>query len=152
MREGAPLHDEAEVSNLLECKLNVNTYKLFFVENTEDFLFRRRPAGTSTSDLARARAPQSQERFRRWLEGPTGWAMHLPAGMTAARSEEVTVEGFLHGLGMPHRYNAEGWTTARQSIGTAATGCCIYTTAYDVGGPGSAAGNDASGAVTMDTD
>jgi paired amphipathic helix protein Sin3a len=65
-RSAAGEDEEADlyVDYQLECKICINTYKLFYVEHTEDALFRKRI--TTPSPEASALA---QRRFQRWWNG-----------------------------------------------------------------------------------
>ena len=58
--------EQVEVSNGLECKMCLSTYRLFFVEDTEDFLYRR-------GARARAREISSEKRTSRF----NLWASNL---------------------------------------------------------------------------
>mmetsp|Transcript_17410 Transcript_17410/g.27220 ORF Transcript_17410/g.27220 Transcript_17410/m.27220 type:complete len:229 (+) Transcript_17410:1201-1887(+) len=53
----------------LECKLCLSTYRLFFVEETEDFLYRK-----GSRRAARESLPSSRRdtKFRRWLDSLVG--------------------------------------------------------------------------------
>lgn len=54
--------------NNLECKICVNTYKMFFVENTEDLFSRLHlDKGVHRNEFI----DSSKERFRRWLDSQT---------------------------------------------------------------------------------
>jgi paired amphipathic helix protein Sin3a len=55
-----------ETVNNLECKICVNTYKMFFVENTEDS-FRRRRRAVSAGLLER-RQRSHYQKFSQWLQ------------------------------------------------------------------------------------
>lgn len=55
----------------LECKICINTYKLFYVENTEDSLFRKHSACTHQQN--QEPNPAVQRRFNRWWR--TEWEM-----------------------------------------------------------------------------
>jgi len=46
----------------LECKIAINTYKLFYVENTEDFLYRFHVTGRGNVSARRLK------QFKGWLE------------------------------------------------------------------------------------
>ncbi|KAJ3283299.1 Transcriptional regulatory protein sin3 [Borealophlyctis nickersoniae] len=71
-----------ETRSGLELKICVNTYKIFFVDNTEDY-FRRKRGGAAGSLLGlspdeRKKAEEKanvarRQKFRAWLEGPRGW-------------------------------------------------------------------------------
>lgn len=54
----------------LECKIAINTYKLFYVENTEDFLFRSGGRGT-------AGAEKRKIRFVNWMQNPPALSMDV---------------------------------------------------------------------------
>ncbi|KAI8847373.1 hypothetical protein BC829DRAFT_396748 [Chytridium lagenaria] len=60
---------DVESRSGLELKICLNTYKIFFVENTEDYFFRRRPPVTSTVIESKKNvAEASAARFRSWHE------------------------------------------------------------------------------------
>ena len=50
-----PLLGKCAVSNHLECKICLTSYRLFYVENTEDFFYRPRPhqAAEPATDVLR---------------------------------------------------------------------------------------------------
>jgi len=52
----------------LECKICINTYKLFYVENTEDSLYRKHSA-----PLPKQPEPAVLRRFTRW------WSQEMEA-------------------------------------------------------------------------
>lgn len=54
----------------LELKICVNTYKIFFVDNTEDYFFRR--AGKQPALLEQKRDARNK-RFDAWYNGEDGW-------------------------------------------------------------------------------
>ncbi len=81
----------------LELKICVNTYKIFFVDGTEDYFFRARPrAGTAQAAAAAAttEAPLRPYRPRRTLaamlgdEG-RGWALGLAPEQRAAAARRI---------------------------------------------------------------
>ncbi|KAH6578977.1 hypothetical protein BASA61_010573 [Batrachochytrium salamandrivorans] len=84
--EDPPLH--VETRSGLELKICVNTYKIFFVDNTEDYFCRKRSDGPSVLDSnmggrttlveAQARSRRSS-RFAEWLDGENGWRRGLTA-------------------------------------------------------------------------
>ena len=56
----------------LELKICMNTYKIFFVDNTEDFFYRKLDSGVVDDSLKFVTARHVQ--FREWLDGDsTGW-------------------------------------------------------------------------------
>ncbi|KAJ3114140.1 Transcriptional regulatory protein sin3 [Phlyctochytrium bullatum] len=60
---------DVETRSGLELKICLNTYKIFFVENTEDYFRRKKDASSYPSEEARqAIAEASSARFRSWLE------------------------------------------------------------------------------------
>ena len=59
----------------LELKICLNTYKIFFVENTEDF-FKRTNANPSPSQARRGRNHRIKC-FERWHNGENGWKKSL---------------------------------------------------------------------------
>lgn len=68
------VRETVEVSNQLECKICVNTYKIFYVENTEDYLKHHK-----TRPFSQQQAAAKSAKFRQWLEGPRGWAREQSA-------------------------------------------------------------------------
>jgi paired amphipathic helix protein Sin3a len=74
--EEPPLN--VETKSGLELKICVNTYKIFFVDNTEDYFRRRAPMNRSSLGLLHTEQDVSltekrKDRFIDWLEGPNGW-------------------------------------------------------------------------------
>lgn len=53
--------DDLFVDYNLECKICINTYKLFYVEHTEDFLYRQRRRSSPRPDDS-----NKFRRFARW--------------------------------------------------------------------------------------
>lgn len=83
--EDPPLN--VETKSGLELKICVNTYKIFFVDNTEDYFRRKRSAnvssliGRTVSERTTAENQMRQKRFnkfRQWLDSPAGWKQSLP--------------------------------------------------------------------------
>jgi len=60
-----------EIINRLECKISINTYRMFFVENSEDFFHRR--VSSSTPDKLQKAQKAKKARFTKFLEGDKGW-------------------------------------------------------------------------------
>jgi len=60
-----------EIINRLECKISINTYRMFFVENSEDFFHRR--GSSSTPDKLQKAQKAKKARFTKFLEGDKGW-------------------------------------------------------------------------------
>lgn len=64
------VHEKLEVHNGLECKICCNTYKMFYVEDTEDVLHRqfsrahRQARATKVAAMLKAET----EKFRKWQE------------------------------------------------------------------------------------
>jgi len=48
------------IQNRLECKICLSTYRLFYVEDTEDFFYRRRGSPRYRPN------PKQIEKFRKW--------------------------------------------------------------------------------------
>lgn len=64
----------------LELKICVNTYKIFFVDNTEDYFRRVKKTVVSATQRQAALATQQRVRrnkFEKWLEGAEGWKRGL---------------------------------------------------------------------------
>lgn len=60
-----------EILNRLECKISVNTYRMFFVENSEDYFHRK---GTSSTQDKLQKARKAKEaKFTKFIDGPKGW-------------------------------------------------------------------------------
>jgi paired amphipathic helix protein Sin3a len=59
-----------ETRSGLELKICVNTYKIFFVDNTEDY-FRRLRSGME--DKEKNSRKKRHVKFRNWLESDSGW-------------------------------------------------------------------------------
>jgi len=60
--------DNVEVHNALEVKI-ANTYKMFFVEETEDFFHRRRPQSRLTLERFDQLKKTGIDKLHRWQEG-----------------------------------------------------------------------------------
>ena len=148
-----PAQDSVEVLNQLECKLNVNSYKLFFVENTEDFYHRRVPTGQTTAALAQARAAAAAERFHQWLDGPAGWARQLPANLTAEQAAQAA-ERFLLLAALEGGPTAQAgfMTRAEPLAGTPGKGACKYVTEWTAGAAAPSAASDSAASAAMETD
>lgn len=73
--EEPPLN--VETRSGLELKICVNTYKIFFVDNTEDYFCRKRSFSVnSETQKLNLRAEMERKRtqkFRAWLESEKGW-------------------------------------------------------------------------------
>lgn len=77
------------VANHLECKICMNTYKMFFVANTEDFLYR--PQKALSVEEFKKMGEKRAEKWHRFLEGESGWkrggeanGVDLSVGVSAA--------------------------------------------------------------------
>jgi paired amphipathic helix protein Sin3a len=64
-----------ETRSGLELKICLNTYKIFFVNNTEDFFVRRGVDRSRRSADRRAR----HLKFRAWLDSANGWRKFIPS-------------------------------------------------------------------------
>ena len=79
--EEPPLN--VETKSGLELKICVNTYKIFFVDNTEDYFRRKRQSSSSTLGLKtdhEASISLSKKRtlkFHEWLNSDRGWKAGL---------------------------------------------------------------------------
>jgi paired amphipathic helix protein Sin3a len=60
--------DRLEMVNGLECKICMNTYKMFYVEDTEDYMYRRRPPSATKAERYEAQKKREADRFHAWLE------------------------------------------------------------------------------------
>jgi paired amphipathic helix protein Sin3a len=78
--EEPPLN--VETRSGLELKICVNTYKIFFVDNTEDY-FRRKPAVTLRTDEQVSQ--KRTEKFNNWLDSQKGWK----SGLTSLEAKEL---------------------------------------------------------------
>lgn len=58
--------ENVSLSNGLECKICLTTFKLFYVEETEDFFHRRRPARPAAA--VQASRQKRQDKFHAWLK------------------------------------------------------------------------------------
>jgi paired amphipathic helix protein Sin3a len=100
-----------ETSSGLELKICVNTYKIFFVDNTEDY-FRRISAeenGEREAQRHRSLTAKKNAIFREWLESEDGWKRDLEDGAN-------TFQDWMGGLN-------------RQRISTDTDNYSIYTVA-----------------------
>ncbi|KND04341.1 uncharacterized protein SPPG_00072 [Spizellomyces punctatus DAOM BR117] len=68
-----------ETRSGLEMKICVNTYKVFFVDHTEDYFSRRRSGGAEISRTEADGQRKRFQKFRSWLDGPLGWKRGLNA-------------------------------------------------------------------------
>ncbi|KAI8928211.1 hypothetical protein BC831DRAFT_412149 [Entophlyctis helioformis] len=92
--EEPPLN--VETRSGLELKICVNTYKIFFVDNTEDYFRRRRSGmlgslvGLTAGERKQAESTGRSRRhakFEQWLDGPSGWRKELTADDAANRDK-----------------------------------------------------------------
>ena len=60
-----------EIVNRLECKICINTYRMFFVENSEDY-FHRRGSSLTPEQLFKIRKSK-KDKLAKFLEGANGW-------------------------------------------------------------------------------
>ena len=84
--EEPPLN--VETRSGLELKICVNTYKIFFVDNTEDYFRRKKPqsgAQTAKEILESSNLGKRSKKFGEWVESERGWKR----GMTSSEGEEL---------------------------------------------------------------
>lgn len=62
----AKVMERVELYNGLECKICLTTYKLFYVEDTEDYFHRRRRTPKTAASTAASRTKR-QQKFNTWL-------------------------------------------------------------------------------------
>jgi hypothetical protein len=138
VRTGAALQEDADVRNQLECKLHMNTYRLYFVQHTEDYLYRRRAPAATTAALAHEHAPAAHARFHQWLQGPQGWSREMDAEAAAAAAAAATEGLLVRGEGA----TGDGgvWET---NVHTDEDGRVRYTTAFAATAAGEVAPMDA---------
>lgn len=74
--EEPPLN--VETRSGLELKICVNTYKIFFVDNTEDYFHRQHLKPATPAKLLNGRE-RRKKRFAVWLESPLGWSKDISA-------------------------------------------------------------------------
>jgi hypothetical protein len=94
---------QIESKSGLELKICMNTYKIFFVEGTEDYFHRRKPLFDVVKKQAYKHADLKSKKsrfthFRNWLEGPLGWKKDLtPNAIETAQSffEQQFISGGL---------------------------------------------------------
>ncbi|KAJ3014687.1 Transcriptional regulatory protein sin3 [Thoreauomyces humboldtii] len=108
-----PHHVEAHSG--LELKVCVNTYKMFFVDHTEDYFTKKQPAEGGAPDSSVAAGDFSlltpaqafaetvrkrSDKFRSWLESDRGWKR----GMASVDAERLNKEfdTWMKGSGGPH--------------------------------------------------
>jgi paired amphipathic helix protein Sin3a len=65
---GRKVMDRLEMVNGLECKICMNTYKMFYVEDTEDYMFRRRPQSATKAQRYDAQRKRETDRFHTLME------------------------------------------------------------------------------------
>ena len=79
--------ENVEARSGLELKISMDTYKIFFVENTEDFFHRKHISGDIFTDdtLKHSILKDKKQRFnkfREWLESSeTGWKKDLSSNV-----------------------------------------------------------------------
>ena len=73
-----------ETKSGLELKICLNTYKIFFVNNTEDYFVRR---GIDKS-RHQAELKSRHEKFRAWLDSSNGWKKFVPSKQSCDAKEE----------------------------------------------------------------
>jgi paired amphipathic helix protein Sin3a len=84
--EEPPLN--VETRSGLELKICVNTYKIFFVDNTEDFFRRKKPSSGATSTqgiLENSHLVERSKKFGEWVDSDRGWKR----GMTSSEGIEL---------------------------------------------------------------
>ena len=77
-----------ETRSGLELKICVNTYKIFFVDNTEDYFRRKRTTGGAKASKGtndNSFLMKKSKKFADWLESEQGWKR----GMTASEGSEL---------------------------------------------------------------
>jgi len=57
-----------QVYNALECKICLSTYRLFYVEETEDYFYRLRSDSVSSSSSSSSTLSARAEKFRKWTD------------------------------------------------------------------------------------
>ncbi|KAJ2999620.1 Transcriptional regulatory protein sin3 [Globomyces sp. JEL0801] len=86
-----------ETRSGLELKICVNTYKIFFVDNTEDYFRRKRSTnhssllGLTLNERLKTNSQIRQQRhnkFRKWLDSDKGWKATLTPEDAAKQSDE----------------------------------------------------------------
>jgi len=73
VQEKNPDPSNLESISKLECKICVNTYKMFFVENSEDYFHRRNELGKSKAILLQKLKQKKNARFYKFLNSEKGW-------------------------------------------------------------------------------
>ena len=81
--------ENVETRSGLELKICMDTYKIFFVENTEDYFYRKHNSGDtftldSCNHLLAKDKKQRFTKFRKWLDSAEkGWKTNLPDPVSA---------------------------------------------------------------------
>lgn len=95
----------------------MDTYKIFFVENTEDYFYRKNFSGDVFSNdaykhLIAKDKKQRFTRFREWLDSSeTGWKKNLPDTVSAQNKFENMKES---GVWIVHNEFGESFRKLRQ--------------------------------------
>ncbi|KAI8799910.1 hypothetical protein BJ742DRAFT_686639 [Cladochytrium replicatum] len=105
--------DEVRVESKsgLEFKICQNTYKIFFIEHSEDYFRRVWPARTVESRAAQEilQRKRRHEKWRAWLEGAGGWKR----GVESAEEAEGRTKEWMEGA----RVVVKSGTSARKVVG-----------------------------------
>ncbi|KAJ3325830.1 Transcriptional regulatory protein sin3 [Gonapodya sp. JEL0774] len=88
----------------LELKICLNTYRIFFVENTEDYFARRRRGSPTKADVAQGNLIRAN-RFRRWEEERITSSARTGAPITVEKNDGLDL---LLGQGS---FQLSGWET-----------------------------------------
>ena len=64
--DAASIMEQTTIKNNLECKICVNTYRMFFVENTYDLLYRFHPSFDEGIQRERQLSIRRHEKFHQW--------------------------------------------------------------------------------------
>jgi paired amphipathic helix protein Sin3a len=99
-----------ETKSGLELKICMNTYKIFFVDNTEDYFYRKKNADSNKVESMKHEELKSRKnrhlKLREWIEGEAGWKKDGNPIELQSSFEKV----FSNGLNVhPHKSTAEAY-------------------------------------------
>jgi paired amphipathic helix protein Sin3a len=77
-----------ETRSGLELKICVNTYKIFFVDNTEDYFCRKERCSGFPMDHEKS-LESRHKKFRKWLDSNQGWKRGESSDQSHVRMEET---------------------------------------------------------------
>ena len=117
-----------EAVNNMECKICVNTYKMFFVENSEDFF--RKFVDKKHGELGKSIYEKRMHKFEAWLNSPrSGWANGLNDQEKKSNQEKCNT--FLTHAKIPGAKNSTAkFKTVKEKTSLAGQTCVRYKTTF----------------------